>query len=544
MDQDIPLIDADIEKMSTDLRHDLADYFRGDLYAFAKGVLGYTDMTPKVHGPFCSFLQHNRKQFKLALMPRDHFKTSVGTVAGNMHLAVNDPNHRILIGNETGTNAERMLGIIQDHCDSNRRFRALFNNVIPKNTREVRWNTKELDWNRDWIGPEPTFDAIGMTGTVTSRHYTHICYDDPISEEAIKSEKVMKDTISRMSAMTALLVKPKFNTVWLIGTRWAMFDVYSWFRESFASRLGILARSVIEDGEIIFPELIDEEMLAIKRKVMGDYKFSCLMVNNPRDGAKQDFDVENAEFWEWDSTGTRVLIYNAEGLIERIWRLDELDITVTVDPAPAETTTSDRNAITTCGITPTNEVIVLDVFARRCTPLEVIEYLFALWQRFRFRAVGIEGVAYQKSLKYFVTQEMMRRGHWFRVEELKALGKKEYRIRGLQPILAMGRMYFNARQQLLMQEMSDFPLGEYDDTVDSLSMHLQMWKGRLSPEHLERIEAEARRMANQIHGYGLRNDPGPDPEIARAMGLEVEDEEIEPETNFDEYLVASDVGRY
>lgn len=534
LDPDLPGLDEDIVKMSTDLREDIAALARGNLFFFAKGVLQYRDMTEQCHGPLTSFLSMNKKQFKMALMPRDHFKTSVATIAGNMWLGVNNTNHRILIGNETSTNAERMLRAIRQHCESNRVFRALFNRVIPPDTRKVRWNDSEIEWNREWIGPEPTFDSIGMTGAATSRHYTHICYDDPISEEAVKSEKVMADTIARMSALTALLVRPRFDTVWLIGTRWALHDTYSWFQENFAGRLGILARSVIEDGQIIFPELIDEEILAIKRKTMGDYRFSCLMMNNPRDGAHQDFNLNNARYWQWNDAGTRVLTIGPDNTIDRSWSLDQLDITVAIDPAPAETTTSDRNAITTCGITPTNEVIVLDTFAKRCTPLEVIEYLFALWDRFRFRVVGIEGVAYQKSLKYFVEQEKLRRGKWFRVEELKAQGKKEYRIRGLQPILAMRRMYFNARQQLLMQEMSDFPLGEHDDTVDSLAMHLQMWKGRLSPEHLERLESEARKLSSRIDGYGIRNDPGPSPEIARALGLELEDEESEPIVDWDE----------
>lgn len=535
IEQDIPLLDKEIEQLSSDVRQDLAQAALGDLFLFAKGVLGYHQMTPTCHGPLTTFLAHNNKQFKVALMPRDHFKTSVGTIAGSLWKAANDPNQRILIANETSTNAERMLRAIRQHCESNRAFRALYSGLIPKDTRKVRWNDSEIDLNRQWIGPEPTFDSIGMTGAATSRHYTHITYDDPISEEAVKSEKVMADTIARMGALTALLVRPRYDSVWLIGTRWALHDVYSWFIRNFTGRLGILARSVVEDGQIIFPELIDEEILAIKRRIMGEYKYSCLMMNNPRNSDIQDLNTDNARYWQWlDAAHTKIGLLDLEGRIDQIWYIHQLDITVTVDPAPAETVNADRNAITTCGITPDNNVIVLDVFAKRCTPLEVIEYLFTLYQRYQFRAVGIEGVAYQKSLKYFVAQEQMRRETWFRVEELKAIGKKEFRVRGLQPILAMRRMYFNAAQHLLLQEMSEFPLGEHDDTVDSLSLHLQLWKGRLSPEHLERIETEARKLSNRIHGYGLRNDPGPSPEILRAMRLEADDEEIEPQVDWEE----------
>ena len=537
MAQDIPNIDGEIEQMPSDMREDIADLGRHNLFYFAKGVLGYRDMTEDCHGPFCAFLETNQSQFKMALMPRDHYKTSVGTIAGNMQKAVKDTNERILIGNETSTNAERMLRAIRQHCESNRVFRGLYSDVIPSDTRKVRWNDAELDWKRTWIGPEPTFDSIGMTGASTSRHYTHITYDDPISEEAIKSEKVMKDTIARMSTMTALLVRPKVDTVWLIGTRWGLHDVYSWFRNNFSDRLGILARSVVEDGEIIFPGLLDPEILAIKRKIMGEYKYSCLMMNNPRNSDVQDMNIEHARFFRWSDDGERVHLLNDDGEVTRSWRLDELDITVAVDPAPAETISSDRNAITTVGITPESDVIILDVFAKRCTPIALIDYMFWLHERFRFRKLGIEGVAYQKSLKYFVAQRMIDLGKWFRVEELGAKGKKEFRIRGVQPILALRKMYFHPSQHILMQEMAEFPLGEFDDTIDSLSMHLQMWKGRLSPEHLANVMKTSKRLGNRIDGYSIRNDPGPPADILRAMRQEAEDEEIEPEVDWEEVAI-------
>jgi len=532
--QDIPYIDKEVEKLPEDVRESLADMGRTNLMFFAKGILGYKDMTEKCHGPFVTFLEQNRKQFKMALMPRDHYKTSAGTVAGNLQKAVKDPNERILICNETSTNAERMLGAIKGHCETNTIFRGLYSDVIPKDLRKTKWNNSEAQFNRQWIGPEPTFDTIGMVGAATSRHYTHLCYDDPISEDAVQSDKVMKDAINRMSAMTALLVKPEYNTVWLIGTRWALHDVYSWYRKNFKDRLGILARSVTEDGEIIFPELISPEMLAIKRKVMGEYKYSCLMMNNPRNEDIQDLNVQDIQWYRWSEDQTKVVLLNDEMEVIDVWRLDQLDITVTVDPAPAETVTSDRNAIVTCGISPRNQCIVLDVYARREKPYEVISYLIGLYLRFRPRVFGIEGVAYQKVLKYVLDREAQRLGIYLRIQELKAPGKHKQHVKGLQPIMKLKRLFCHPSQQLLLQEMSDFPLGEHDDTADALGLQPQLWKGRLSPEHLEKVEAEARRFANRIQGYSLKDDPGASREFKVAMQLADAEDEHEPECDWEE----------
>lgn len=509
-DVDLPGLDSHIAGLTHDIRSDLAERGKRDLMFFGKGVLGYKDMTHDCHGPLCVYINTNKAQFKLILHPRDTFKTSVVTISGNLQKYLCDHEERILIGNESATNAERFLRAIRQHAESNRVFRALYSEVIPNDTRRVRWNDSELDFVRQGHYPEPTFDSIGMTGSVTSRHYTHICFDDPISEEAVKSPLVMQDTINRMSALTALLTKPEYNTVWLVGTRWALHDVYSWYEKTFALRLSKFARGIVEEGKIIFPELISEEMLAIKRSAMGEYKFSCLMMNNPRNDDLQDLNVQDLRFFS-ETTDECVAYTDRDGADRRV-RISDLDVTVTVDLAPAERTTSDRNAVVALGVTPWNEALVLEAWGARCTPLELIEKLFDLHKRYHPRRYGIEGVAYQKAFKYFLKQECERRGEFMRVEELKAVGKKEIRIRGLQPIMATGRLFIKGNQHLLRNEMADFPLGEHDDVVDALAMQLQMLRGQLSPEYQEKLERETRRLAPDY--TRLREQLDLDPEEA------------------------------
>lgn len=488
--QDLPFQDPEIQQIEGNTLRELALNVSASTFGFAR-FIGFRDVTESCHGPLSVFLDDNPKRFKLILMPRDHYKSSVVTIAGNLRLAVRNPNHRILIANESSTNAERFLRSIREICEQHRAFRTIFSHVIPKNTRQTRWNDQELQFIRTETKPEPTFDTIGMTGAFTSRHYTHMCFDDLISEEAIKSPKVMKDTINRMSSVLALLEKPELHTFWIVGTRWALHDIYSHSINSYGDQMARFSRGAIEDGQPIFPELMSLETLALKRRIMGEYKFSCLMMNNPRNEELQDLDTNRVRYWRFaDAEETLIELLNADGSRHRLVKVDDLDITATVDLAPAEKTTSDRNAITTCGITKWDEVIVLDQWAKRCTPLEVIEKLFAIERRFHPSRYGIEGVAYQKAFKYFLRQEAERRGLWLSIVELKAIGKKEVRVRGLQPILALERLYVHPTQQLLMTEMADFPLGEHDDTVDSLSMQLQMWPGRLSPDALEAIEAK------------------------------------------------------
>lgn len=497
-EQDIPNLDDSVALLPQDIRADLAERGRRDLYFFAKGVLKYHAMVPHCHMPLTIFAQENPGQYKLMLMPRDHFKSTAVTISGNLQKAVIDPNQRILIANESATNAERFLSAIRQHAESNRVFRTLYSDVIPKDTRKVKWNDQELTFNRQWIGPEPTFDTIGMTGSMTSRHYTHICIDDPISKEAVQSEKVMQETIQRLRDLQTLLVEPMKDTVWVIGTRWALFDVYRWLEEKFGKKLVRFVRAAIEDDQPIFPERFSLETLAEMRHTMEEYMFSCLMMNNPRNADIQDLNIHDLKFWRWKEDETRIELLNREGTVEEEWRLDQLEVYTTVDLAPAERASSDRNAITTCGITPSARAVVLDAYGARCTPLQVIEKLFELKARFNPRVFGIEGVAYQKAFKYFLKQECDRRGVYMRIEEIKAVGKKEIRVRGLQPVMAVGRMYISPMQHMLRSEMADFPLGEHDDVVDALSMQLQLWKGRMSPERWKKYEESEKQLLARV----------------------------------------------
>lgn len=512
MDQDLPILDDSIVRLPADIRQDLANRGRQDLFFFNAAVLGHRDITAHCHGLLTAWLDLNPTNFKLILMPRDHLKTSVVTIAGAMQKVVRDTNKRILIANESGTNAGRFLGSIKQHAESNKVFRALYSEVIPKDPRKSgMWNDSELKFNRTVNVPEPTIDSIGMTGAFTSRHYTDIICDDPISEEAIKSEKIMADTISRMGSFVSLLVNAGTDSIWLVGTRWALFDCYSdWLRKlgtaDEGGKVAVFARGAIEDGQPIWPERFPLDVLAMKRAAYdSEYKWSCLMMNNPRNAELQDLNVEDLRTWEYaNSAETRIRLFDKNGTIIREHNLDELDVTCTVDPAGAEKIKDDRNAIVTVGVTPYNEAIVLDAWGKRCTPMEVIDHLFDVKIRFHPRVFGIENVGYQRTLKTWLTYFAEKKGLYFNIVPLPAKGKKDHRIRAIQPYMATGRVYIRGNQFLLRQEISDYPLGKHDDVVEAFSMHTMLWRGQMSPEARTKFREQEQKLINRI----LRNQRG------------------------------------
>jgi predicted phage terminase large subunit-like protein len=239
---------------------------------------------------------------------------------------------------------------------------------------------------------------------------------------------------------------------------------------------------------------------------MGEYLFACQYLNNPRNPELQDFNVNDLRFWRWSSDESHVVLYNADGTIHEIVEASKLDVTVSVDLAPAERVTSDRNAVVVCGTTFTGDVIVLEAWARRCTPLVLLDKLLHLKERYHPRVYGIEDVTYQKAFKYFLRAEADRRGVYINVVPVKAVGKKEIRIRGLQPVAATGHLYIPPTAHELRNEFADFPLGKHDDLVDALSMQLQLWRGPVAGPRWKKLKDAEARLLRDIDGYGLRSD--------------------------------------
>src|SRR3954453_10364039 len=90
-DVDIPYLDDEIVKLPKDFRDDLANRLLSKLYAFSKAVMGNKDLTVKMHGPVCTFLDRNKAQVKAVGQPRETFKSTIGTVNESLRRIAQNP---------------------------------------------------------------------------------------------------------------------------------------------------------------------------------------------------------------------------------------------------------------------------------------------------------------------------------------------------------------------------------------------------------------------------------------------------------------------
>ena len=87
--------------------------------------------------------------------------------------------------------------------------------------------------------------------------------------------------------------------------------------------------------------------------------------------------------------------------------------------------------------------------------------------------VGIEMVAYQKSLAYSLRDDVRFKSRPFHITELKPNERtKDQRIKGLQPLYENGKIFHDKNHPnniYLEDELVRFPRSSHDDLVDALA---------------------------------------------------------------------------
>ena len=138
----------------------------------------------------------------------------------------------------------------------------------------------------------------------------------------------------------------------------------------------------------------------------------------------------------------------------------------TVDLATSTKQTADYTVIAVLGVTPKNNIIVLDLVRKRLEAPDIIPLLQKKQREWELDYIGIERAGYQLA---FI---QLARRNGLIVKELKADKDKVSRAYPLSAKLESGQVFFNKQAQYyddLEREMLQFPDGEHDDQVDALA---------------------------------------------------------------------------
>jgi hypothetical protein len=454
----------------------------GSLYFMSKAILGFNDLAPRTHRAFCRFYdrthdEHGKRiNYRMGLMPRGYLKSSIATVADSIRLGAADAdNARILISNEIVGNAVDFVSEIRGQWEKNELLRILFGHLVPERLQGpgVQWSQHGVTLVRKTSWKEPTYMPIGVGGAAVSKHFTNIKNDDLIGLEAYNSPAEMKRAIEWTDNVDSLMISEQATTIDWIGTRWRRRDLYRHVLEQYRDSIRVFRRKLIEQGPdgkdfVTFPERISWERVRILRK-RPDI-FAAQYQNDPLSEEATDFNESDLRFYTWSQDGYLVL-----GRAR--WPLEALDKVLLVDPNSGAPTAPDEAAITATGVTPSEDVVVLESYAGRPNPTQFVRQILRMARRWKVRAIGVEQAGQQTTLHY-LEREMKETGYYFPVVPLKHFNKeKEVRIRqALSPVLSAQRLWLSRKQPEMTGQIVNFPDLELFDRIDTLGYGPQLWR--------------------------------------------------------------------
>lgn len=413
-------------------------------------ILGYADWG-KVHDDLEVFLDRPAKR-KLAIIPRNHLKSSIITKGWGIQQVLRNPNNRILIANAVWEQSRKFLGSIEKYLT--------YGSVLPQyfgRFESDNWNQFDCTVRqRNVVLDAPTFVTTGVDKEQTSQHYDIIIGDDLVGPQNVQTPEQRNKVFDYYLSLFDLL-EPN-GTLMILGTRYHQDDLYARILEEVEQQKNwdVFFRTAYnDDGSVLFPQKFSEaQLLEIRNKPRGALHWSSQYMNNPIDPESADFKQEWIKYYD-GTTPNPASLY------------------MTVDPAISLSKDADYTAMLVGGQFQDRRIRIVDYVHKRMIPSDLVDEVFRMVEKWNLHRIGLETFAFQKTLKYDIQNEQRRRNRFFSIDELGKRGatnenilSKEARIRRLQPLFEQGLFEIRADMQDFRDELLAFPRGKHDDLID------------------------------------------------------------------------------
>ena len=468
------------KKVDRNLARQAGALLTDNLFDLARVVLGFDLIEEAVHFDLCEFMCDRYtdygepvKRWKLILMPRKTYKSTICLEAFAIQQIILNPNIRILITTENFSNTKLYLGKIKRQFEQNELLKSLYGNFV----NPVGWREDYITVSQRTVSSkEPTIMCGGIEKTVIGLHYDLIIADDLVTKDNVNTIEQINKVINCYKDFNNLLDNNMTTgRVIVIGTRWNFNDLYQHIIDNEYMNFNIFRREAYNpDGSLFFPRILPQKELDRLRLSLGNYLFSCNYLNNPVDKDSAKFKQEWIHYYPASKSSE---------FDKDCPPLSDMNIYTTVDPAISERIEGDFSGIITVGVDCDNNKFVLETKRLKVNPFELINEIFENYMRFKPLATGIEMAVFQKVLKYWMMQEMQKRNLYLPIVELKSEQKsKEYRISGLQPMFEFGSIYISKDMRELEDEILTFPVMRHDDLIDPLAYQVPMWSPPIKHE--------------------------------------------------------------
>ncbi len=535
-----------IPKFTDEARAEWFEAGKNSLFTYARGILGFEDMTEDLHGRMCLFLEGKppyRPWTRAQLVVfRGGLKSSIATIGYVSHCAIYQKNHATKLVEQSADNAKKnhFRPIVEIFRHSKRAdFLFWLYGEHGDNPEFQRipdafegWNESQIVMLRDDPLSKPSITYGGIDTAFEGWHGNLVLGDDLEGADADKRVVPPEDAYRFISQRAVpLLINPLIHQVLNVGTPHGdnpnVHRIKDW--EDQKRREGkriweIFWQPVINSSSnSAWPERFTEgviEGLKLDR-TMWDTQYMLLR----RRSSISIFDMERIEenLYKWASKGHLI------GYTHCDWNLDELDsqgypslnkvfktialaalrISMHCDPKHKDRIT-DRHqpseaAIVIPGTAPDGHTFVLETWAGDCGLEAYAEKVYWFYRKWRPRIVTMEAVGAQTW--FWDYARLLEKGKYRNIISLPQNGeitplpkltsrlveaekkhqkKEEWIISQLESWFNFGMLHLHESQEHLLAQVQRFPdPAGLVDLLDALSHGPSVWpKGFASIEDI------------------------------------------------------------
>lgn len=411
----------------------------------------------------------------LDLWARSHFKSTIITFGITIQDILNDPEITVGILSNTRPIAKQFLRQIKNELETNKDLVALFPEILWAEPQKdaPKWSEDEgITVKRRGNPKEATIEAYGLVdGQPTSKHFTHIVYDDAVTQESVGTPEQINKTTAAWELSDNLGKEDGTTRKRVIGTRYHVFDTYKTMIDRGVVK--VRTHPATSDGSMDCSKavFVPPAALAEKLRVQGSYVFACQQLQNPLADTARGFREEWLRFCE----------------VTRESAMATTNRYIIVDPASKKKTTSDYTTIWVIGTASDGNYYVLDCIHDRLNLAERGRAVMMMHRRWSEPGNMVSGVGYeeyglQADVEY-IESLMKAENYRFNITRLGGKIGKVDRIGRLFPIFESGRMWIpkilsrvNTKgeakdliREFLEDEYRVFPVCKHDDMLDCMA---------------------------------------------------------------------------
>ena len=532
-----------IRKYTADLRREYFYEGQQNLFMFCKGILGFKDMVPDLHGSLCSFLMSDWNRALICAF-RGSLKSSIATIGFTVHQSLYVPNHATKLVEQKEDNAKinhfrPILALFRESQRSDFLY-WLYGpeggpdeddmKRLPENFKGWTKSEINIDWGkqRDALMP-PAITYGGIESAYEGYHGHTILMDDLEGADSDKSEVTSEDAYRFVTKVAPpLLVNPMLNRLMVVGTPHGENPVV-WRLKNFEEKLkekgkhvwNIWWEPVIDsEGKSRWPERFAPAVLEGLKLNRELWDTQYMLRRRTTGLGLFDTDAIRANFYtttdskkllrykhrEWDISELDKDGYPTAKEEYRNVSLDSLRFYQLCDPKHRDRRTDARQpseaAIVVVGVSHDGHIFVVATWSDDCGLEKFAEKVYLIYRKWRPMKVAFEAIGAQTW--FWDYARLLQRNKYHSIMSLPQLDGKIYPMPPLTARLV-------ETDKSTSQSKHEWIIGQLDSWFSFGVLHLHE-----SQEHLWcvlAIEQKNGRAAQQSQPIGQHTGDGP-----RAIG--------------------------